>query len=70
MPRKDVTPDLILSQAEQLLDIQLSPKRATELAREVQKLNDAVRNAAHRIDFNDDPARFAATLSALKGAGK
>lgn len=70
MPRKDVTADLILSQAEQLLELRLSPKRAAELAPEVQKLNDAVRGAAGRIDFNDDPARFAATLSALKGKSK
>jgi len=67
MPRKDVTSDLILSQAEQLLEVKLTPKRAAELAREVQKLNGALRDAAHLIDFNDDPARFAATLSALKG---
>jgi len=67
MERQPVTSELILSQAEQLLGMALTPERATELAREVQKLNDAVRDASEHIDFNDDPARFAATLVALKG---
>jgi hypothetical protein len=65
--RKTVTSDLILAQARELHGMPLSRARASELAREVQKLNDAVRDAEHLLDFNDDPARFAATLSRLKG---
>jgi len=65
--RKAVTGDLILAQARQLHGMPLSMKRANELASEVQKLNDAVKNAEHLLDFNDDPARFAATLVRLKG---
>jgi hypothetical protein len=65
--RKPVTGDLIFAQARQLHGIPLSMKRASELASEVQKLNDAVRTAEHLLDFNDDPSRFAATLVRLKG---
>lgn len=67
MKRKTVTGDLILAQARELHGMPLSKKRANELAPEVQKLNDAVRSAEHLLDFNDDPARFAATLARLKG---
>jgi len=70
MARPKITPELIVSQGEQLLDRDISWQRATELAPEVQKLNDAVLNAAGMLDFNDDPGRLAATLSALKGGTK
>lgn len=70
MKRKTITGQLLLSQAGQLHGMPLSEARAGELALEVQKLNDAVRDAEHRLDFNDDPARFAATLVRLKGKSK
>jgi hypothetical protein len=64
--RSPVSAALLLAQAEQLLAIELAPARAAELAKEVQKLNDAVRAALPQLDFNDDPARFSALLVALK----
>jgi hypothetical protein len=59
-----VTPELIREQGAQLRRLSLDDKRAAELAEEVARLNDAVMNAAdQRLDFNDDPNRFAALLN-------
>lgn len=59
-----VTPELIREQGAQLRRLSLDEKRAAELAEEVARLNDAVMNAAdQRLDFNDDPNRFAALLN-------
>ncbi|MBI3067790.1 MAG: hypothetical protein HYY79_02580 [Betaproteobacteria bacterium] len=63
MPTSPVTEALILQQAEQLLDIKLTPQRAAELAGEVERMNSAVIESAGRLlDFNDEPARFATAL--------
>lgn len=66
MARKRVSPELVAAQAEQFHDLPLSATRAKELAADVDVLVGAVFEAAERIDFNDDPARFAATLAALR----
>jgi hypothetical protein len=44
----------------------LSPKRASILAREIEALNRAVRDAARRIRFEDEPANFSVVLEAGK----
>jgi hypothetical protein len=38
-------------------------KRLAELAAEVEILNDAVRKAAARLTFDDDPAAFASVMA-------
>lgn len=73
MPTSPVTQALILQQAEQLLGIKLTPRRAAELAVEIERLNSAVIDSAGRLlDFNNEPARFAAVLlhHARSGGGR
>ena len=57
-----VTAELIQEHGRALRQIEIDTRRAAELADEVERLNSAVMNAAVRLDFNDDPARFAALL--------
>jgi len=60
-----ISPDLIREHGAQLRRIALDEKRAAELAEEVARLNNTVMDAADkRLDFNDDPGRFAAFLAA------
>jgi hypothetical protein len=40
-----------------------APARAGEIAGEVEKLNAAIRRAAARLTFDDEPAAFAALLA-------
>lgn len=59
-----ITPNLIREHGAQLRRIALDEQRAGELAEEVARLNDAVMNAADkRLEFDDDPNRFAALLN-------
>ena len=59
-----ISPDLIREHGAQLRRIALDEKRAAELAEEVARLNNTVMDAADkRLDFNDDPGRFAALLA-------
>ena len=46
-----------------LQGIELAPVRAAEIAAEVARLNGAVRAAAKRLAFDDDPADYAALLA-------
>ena len=57
--------DLILLEASQLRDIKLGEDRAAELAADVQRVVDAATGVSHQADFNDEPAKFTATLSRL-----
>ena len=59
-----VTPELIRAQALDLRGVKLSGSRAEELAADIAKANDAVIAARGKLDFNDEPARFAARLAA------
>lgn len=48
--------------AQQLQDLSFDARRLSELAAEVETLNDAVRKAAERLSFDDEPAAFASLL--------
>ncbi|WP_255467912.1 hypothetical protein [Reyranella sp. CPCC 100927] len=54
---------LIADIASDLQGIRLPPARATDLAAEVSRLNDAVRAATGQLSFDDDPAAYAALLA-------
>jgi hypothetical protein len=41
----------------------IAPERLTDIATEVDRLCGVVRAAAPRLDFNDEPSLFAATLN-------
>jgi hypothetical protein len=59
-----VTAELIREYGRALRRLEITEERAGELAAEVERLNSAVIDAAGRLDFNDDPCRFAALLAA------
>ena len=67
---RKISPTLILEQGAELRRITLDEKRAAEIAEEVASLNGAVLDAADKLDFNDDPGRFAAFLAAGARPGK
>jgi hypothetical protein len=48
--------------AHQLQGLPFDDKRLAELAAEVAVLNDAVRKAAERLTFDDEPAAFASLM--------
>jgi hypothetical protein len=48
--------------ARHLQDMTFDDKRLAELAAEVEVLNDAVRKAAERLSFDDEPAAFASLM--------
>jgi len=62
------TAQLIRDHGRQLVRLDISEQRAGELAAEVERLNNAVLDAAVRLDFNDEPARFTALLLAYRQA--
>jgi hypothetical protein len=45
-----------------LQGLKYDDKRLAELAAEVQVLNDAVRKAAEKLTFDDEPAAFASLM--------
>lgn len=45
-----------------LQGLKYDAKRLAELAAEVQVLNDAVRKAAEKLAFDDEPAAFASLM--------
>jgi hypothetical protein len=66
-----VTAELIRGQGAQLRRLAIEESRARELAADVERMNNAVIDAAdERLDFNDEPARFAALLAETREAGK
>jgi hypothetical protein len=48
--------------ARQLQGLTFNEERLAELAAEVEVLNDAVRKAAERLTFDDEPAAFASLM--------
>jgi hypothetical protein len=60
--------DLILREAREFQQLELSPARAAELAVEVHALIQPVAHAANSAEFDDEPARFLHMLSALRDA--
>ena len=64
--RQALPPELIAEEARHLHGVERTPERAAELAREVARLNDAVRDAAQELGFDDQPGDFLALLIALR----
>jgi hypothetical protein len=65
-PRNTLPPELIAQEARLLHGLERPPGRDAELVREVAKLNQAVRDAALELDFDDQPGDFMAQLIALR----
>ena len=65
MPNR-ITPELIRLMAAQLRSLEISEERASQLATEVARVNDAARAAAADNGFNDEPSRYAVTLAKLR----
>lgn len=59
-----VTAQMVREHALQLHDLEFSDARCEELARDVERHLVAIAAAAPQIDFNDEPAKFAAQLAA------
>lgn len=59
-----ITGALIREQAAALHALDMPETRCAELAGDVERHNAAIRDAAQRLDFNDEPARFSALLAA------
>jgi len=49
--------------ARQLQGLHYDDKRLAEIAAEVEVLNEAVRKAAARLTFDDEPAAFASVMA-------
>ena len=49
--------------ARQLQGLSYDDKRLAEIAAEVEVLNEAVRKAAARLTFDDEPAAFASVMA-------
>jgi aspartyl-tRNA(Asn)/glutamyl-tRNA(Gln) amidotransferase subunit A len=64
------SPRLIADEARVLHGLERSPERDAELAREATRLNDAVREAARELEFDDQPTDFLAQLVLLREAGE
>ena len=62
-------PELITGEARRLHGIERPEGRDAELAGEVARLNDAVRDAARELGFDDQPGDFLALLIALREPG-
>jgi hypothetical protein len=61
-----ITAELIRQYGKALRRMDLSEQRAAEVAIEVERHNKAIMDAAHILDFNDEPSRFFSVLSELK----
>jgi hypothetical protein len=59
-----ISPRWIREQGECLQGYLVDTRRANELAREIERLNRAVREAARGLAFEDEPSRFFAVLDA------
>ena len=67
--RDPLPPEVIAQEARRLHGIRRSAERDAEIASEVERLNDAVREAAAELGFDDQPGDFLALLVALREAG-
>lgn len=61
-----VTPKLILRQAAELQNLDISEERAEQLAPEVQSINHDVSDAAFDLEFDDEPVGFFRALRLQK----
>lgn len=67
--RKSVPGKFAGAQARLLQRYRHGPKRAAAIAREVERLNAAVADGAERIEFEDEPGRYAVIAeSSRRGA--
>ena len=57
-------PETIREQALQLRGADLTQRRSEELAADMERIVSAVSAVRENLDFNDEPARFAALLDA------
>lgn len=64
------TAQLIRDHGRRIARLDIDEQRAAELAVEVDRLNGAVMQAAARLDFNDEPARFIDLLLAYRETKK
>ena len=65
----NVTPKLILRQAAELQNLDITEERAEQLAPEVQSINHDVVEAAFDLEFDDEPVGFFRALRLQKPAG-
>jgi len=65
---EEIPPRLIADEARVFYGVERDAERNAELAREVAKLNDAVREASTELGFDDQPGDFLALLVALREA--
>lgn len=65
---EDVTPKLILRQAAELQNLDITEERAEQLAPEVQAINHDVSDAAFDLEFDDEPVGFFRALRLQKPA--
>jgi hypothetical protein len=61
MPR-NLTPTTIRNYGAEVANVGVPDGRAAEIAPEVEALNNAVLEAATRLDLNDEPGQFALAL--------
>jgi hypothetical protein len=66
---RTISARLVQEWSSQLHGLEFSEARSAELAADVERHNAAIRAAAPQLDFNDEPARFAALLAAHRDAG-
>jgi len=57
--KSTITGELILLSAREMNCMQMDETRAAEIARELQRMNEAVATASAAGDFNEEPGRFA-----------
>ena len=57
--RKSVSGKFVRAQARLLQGYRHGPQRAAAIAREVERLNGAVTHAAGKLQFEDEPSRYA-----------
>ena len=63
-----ITGELIVLSASQLHGFAITKARAAEIARDIDRVNDAVLAAEADGDFNDEPSRFTRVLEQLQFA--
>ena len=63
-----ITGEFVLKSATQLHGFDMTEARAAEIARELDRINDAVLAAEADGDFNDEPSQFTRVLAQLKPA--
>ena len=63
--KSTVTGELIRLSALQLHHLEVSEARASEIARDVDRVNNVALAAAEQGDFNDEPSNFSLVLAQL-----